>query len=421
MPPRCDNTYIAASGELFICRLTLTWDGRHVDALDGVDMRHHFVFLAGLEFDAPIAGRTRRLAECLRGLDQIVTFVSTPSVRRVLAWSRETDTACGINLLRLAPMPWCLRGGWWERRWLARSAARLAERLAIGAPAVVIASTPWWAKLVGQLAESMGPLQPLICYDWIDDLAVHAGPKETGLPTLRVWEKQLRQASDLIFTVSPALYRQATHNQPADRVVLIPNAVNRSWLDSPPDPVAPADDRVDFSKPIAGFLGALYEWIDIELVVRVARQLPHMQFVLVGPGRREVSLSALNALPNVVRVGAVAHSQVPRWLAAFDVCLIPFFRNPVTAAADPIKVYEYCAMGKPVVSTVEHRAGGRTAPISVAKSASEFAAAILQAVSSDSAQERRQRVQYAQANTWEDRAAQLLQCVQEMGGRRVAA
>ncbi|HET6463327.1 MAG TPA: glycosyltransferase, partial [Candidatus Krumholzibacteria bacterium] len=80
---------------------------------------------------------------------------------------------------------------------------------------------------------------------------------------------------------------------------------------------------------------------------------PQWEFVLVGPvlAGAEPALARLAALPNVTVEPAVAHDDVPRVLAGFDVGLIPFKLNPLTAGVNPNKLYEYLAAGVPVVST----------------------------------------------------------------------
>src|SRR5207302_4079247 len=62
-------------------------------------------------------------------------------------------------------------------------------------------------------------------------------------------------------------------------------------------------------------------------------------------------LAELEALPNVFHLGPQPQSAVPSYVAAFDVCVNPFARGPVADSVSPLKVYEYLAMGRPVVSS----------------------------------------------------------------------
>ena len=107
------------------------------------------------------------------------------------------------------------------------------------------------------------------------------------------------------------------------------------------------------ARPRIGYLGAIAPWFDFELMTALVQARAAWEFVLVGPVLPGAgpALERLAALPNVELKGAVAHDEVPRVLAGFDVGLIPFRRNPLTAGVNPNKLYEYLAAGLPVVST----------------------------------------------------------------------
>ncbi len=106
-------------------------------------------------------------------------------------------------------------------------------------------------------------------------------------------------------------------------------------------------------RPRIGYLGAIAPWFDFDLVSAAAAARPQWDFVLVGPvlAGADHALSRLAALPNVSVEPAVSHDDVPRVLAGFDVGLIPFQLNALTAGVNPNKMYEYLAAGVPVVST----------------------------------------------------------------------
>jgi hypothetical protein len=102
-------------------------------------------------------------------------------------------------------------------------------------------------------------------------------------------------------------------------------------------------------RQVIGYYGAIADWFDLALVRRVAEDNPGALVVLVGhdtAGARR----ALGDLPNVELVGEVPYSKLPYWLHAFDVCMLPFRIIPLTLATNPVKLYEYLAAGKPVVT-----------------------------------------------------------------------
>jgi len=275
----------------------------------------------------------------------------------------------------------------------------------------VIASTPRWAAVVREIPCA------LRCYDYIDHVAVHAGP--TGDARIKAMDEELLRLSDLVTAVSEPLCVEVAARFDPNRVFLVPNAVPGEWLEK--EMVAYPRSKLvrDPRRTLAGFVGSLFEWIDIDLLVEAARRAPDVEFVLVGPTRRRVSMARLYALPNVRRFPPVPFSMVPSLVLAFDVCLIPFKKDVVSACADPLKLYEYCALGKPVVSTVPFTTGGTPAPITVAATPAAFVQAIQRSIVEDSEASRRRRVDFARAHTWQRRAQQFLQIVEgQLAARR---
>jgi len=164
---------------------------------------------------------------------------------------------------------------------------------------------------------------------------------------LRTARRVLARMIDRANTVSVASAVLA--EQIKSPALLLPNGVNISELDR--------IDRTLFrprTGPCVGFVGAFEYWVNFDLVLRVAQRLPHVSFLLVGGGRRWVevknSVSRLG-LRNVELPGAVPYERAMAMAASMDVCLLPFTRDPVSDAACPLKLFEYAALQKPIVST----------------------------------------------------------------------
>src|SRR5262249_34850350 len=93
---------------------------------------------------------------------------------------------------------------------------------------------------------------------------------------------------------------------------------------------------------------------DFELILESARRLPNIRFLLVGGGRQLKQLRERIAdigLTNIKLTGAMPYQEAMNHMAAMDVCLLPFTRGAGWGGSCPLKLFEYAALRKPVVST----------------------------------------------------------------------
>ncbi len=109
------------------------------------------------------------------------------------------------------------------------------------------------------------------------------------------------------------------------------------------------EDITTISSPIAGYFGAVNERIDYGLVAEVAQQLPDIHFLFIGPV--SVNVSRLRSFRNISFMGRRHYGELPAYLKSFDVALVPYKVSGGVETVNPVKVLEYLAGGKPVVST----------------------------------------------------------------------
>jgi glycosyltransferase involved in cell wall biosynthesis len=180
---------------------------------------------------------------------------------------------------------------------------------------------------------------PAVVYDCMD---FHEG-FETFAPDLREREAHLFQAADLTVVSSGWLADFAARH--AARVATVRNGTDYELFATPP-----AERFQDTAgRQIIGYYGALAPWIDVDLLGAVAAAFPEQLLMLVGGDEAGIG-RALRRYPNVHLSGEVPYEQLPYYLHAFAVCLLPFRISPLTLATNPVKMYEYLAAGKPVVS-----------------------------------------------------------------------
>ncbi len=135
-----------------------------------------------------------------------------------------------------------------------------------------------------------------------------------------------------------------------DRVSYVPHGVEwdhfrRAAVEALPRP----SDLPDDGRAVIGFVGMIDAWVDLDLMAELARRHPDAHVVVVGYAR--VPTGRLEGIANLHLLGRKPFADLPPYLRAFDVALIPFVVNELTLAVNPIKLREYLSAGVPVVAT----------------------------------------------------------------------
>jgi hypothetical protein len=165
--------------------------------------------------------------------------------------------------------------------------------------------------------------------------------------TLLKTEEGLIRKSSLIIASATALCEKIAKLR--SDCFYVPNASDFEHFNKATKILERPADIETLNRPIVGFIGAVFDWIDVDLLCKIAQSHPDYSVLLVGPVNS--GLDKLKRFPNIVMVGAKDYQILPNYLAFMDVCLVPFKINKLTVASNPIKIYEYLAAGKPVVST----------------------------------------------------------------------
>ena len=139
---------------------------------------------------------------------------------------------------------------------------------------------------------------------------------------------------------------------------------------------------------------------------------PDWTFAFVGPDRG-FGIERFTNCKNVYFFGLKPISELPKYLAGFDVCIIPYKVDAYTSGVMPIKFFEYLATGKPVVSTPIPEIARFSDLIDTASVAEEFASAIERRLSNDPEDQRQWRIDVAKSNSWETRIREILEKLEE--------
>ncbi len=253
------------------------------------------------------------------------------------------------------------------------------------------------APLAGKLGEK------LLVYDCVDEHSEYQGFNPRAV---RAMERELLQKADIVFVTAGGLYRD---KEPFCReIYLSPNAADVDHFMQADDPytmVAP--ELVDLTGSVLGFIGAIKEWVDLDLLQEVAQNRPDWTLVMVGPVGANIEISGLKGLPNVLFLGHRDRQVLPQYLKGFDVCLNPFRLNRLTETVSPLKFYEYLASGKPIASVPMPEIKDFAEVVEFGEGVEGFTAAIERALH-DSPEKKARRLSRAQENSWENRVAFMM-------------
>jgi len=254
-------------------------------------------------------------------------------------------------------------------------------------------------ELVGKFNESV------VIFDCVDDWSRFKGL--VSQKKVEGYMNYLFRKSDLVFVTHNNLYNKACNL--AKNVHLVPNGVDPEHFEKALrlETEIP-DDIMGLPRPIIGFIGNVVYWLDFELIHYLASKRPSWSFVLVGPLASRADVAILRRLLNVHFLGYRPYAELPRYLKAFDACINPFKLDDLSSSIDPLKVYEYLAAGKPVVS-VDMPAMSRFGDlVSTALDRDSFLSALDMAVASTSNKKMTEkRIMHARTHSWSKRFEQV--------------
>lgn len=184
----------------------------------------------------------------------------------------------------------------------------------------------------------------LVIYDCMD---MPAARKSAPQP-LREYESTLFTVADLVFAAGLGLYRTQRAHHP--HVHYFPDSVDGSHFLQALDRTNAHPAHRSIAGPRLGYYGVIDERVDAHLIAHLADAHPQWQVVLAGPiGMRDAATLPHRA--NIHYLGYQPYSALPRLLAGWDVCLLPFVAEEATQFVSTTRILEYMAAELPIVST----------------------------------------------------------------------
>jgi hypothetical protein len=348
------------------------------------------------------AGRQQLLCEAL-GRHVPVVFLSTAERTRSLVDVKRPRSQWVDEGVCVLHDCMSLQGNRWWRR-LGRVATRVdAYRVNRALAREGIVDYVYWLS-VAEPKWLTGMRVDRLVHDCIDP-----GFSPENLGEFDEREYAVARAARVVFCTAQTLLERMRRVHPSTH--LLNNAASPElWMtqsrDTSPLPT-PLQGRPG---PIVGYMGTIDWRFDCETVTRVATMMPDLTFCLAGRvnADQEHRLEDLRRLTNVVLTGQVSIEDGPAYTNAFDVGIIPFLPGRVGDAINPVKMYMYLLNGQPVVSTWINECRIRAPLVTATRTPEEFAAAVRAAVDERDQRDRKARVAYAAANTWDHRAREAV-------------
>lgn len=322
----------------------------------------------------------KRLGACVRKVEDKILALEWPAIPPSrLRSTRSVSQRVG---------DWVLRG--------ALSALRMR-------PFVLFFGVPHNHRLIGRFGEVLSVFDDS-GENWLNFCA------EADRPSVLAGYEAIRRKADVILCSSQA--NQRYFERPQGEVHRFANGVDCGPFQAPS--LSTPEDLSSLPRPWLGYIGTLDRRIDIPVLEALAGAFPSSSIILVGPVHDwEVSFDALRQHRNIHFLGQRPHRDVPRYVSAFDVCLVPHKVNSSTQNEDSLKVYEYLAGGRPIVSTPVPPAPDFVDCLHLATTPEEFVISTQKAVHEDVPGMVRARRQRVAAESWDSRAQKFLRILRD--------
>jgi len=248
-----------------------------------------------------------------------------------------------------------------------------------------------------------------IVYDCMDELSAF----KFAPPELLTNEQRLLEKADLVFTGGQSLYEAKKNRH--KRVFAFPSSIDAAHFRQARDLREEPEEQKSILSPKLGYCGVIDERIDIKLLGEVARLRPEWQFVMVGPVVK-IREEDLPRRANIHYLGGKDYKELPKYMAGWDVALMPFALNESTKFISPTKTPEYLAAGKPVVSTAIRdvvRPYGEMNLVHIASTAEEFVAACEKAMKENTDERNKQADKFLAETSWDKTFSEMANLIDE--------
>jgi glycosyltransferase involved in cell wall biosynthesis len=288
---------------------------------------------------------------------------------------------------------------WLNRQLISGSVRWLMWREGIDRP-ITWFMIPHLASIVGRIGERLS------VYYCIDD---YGSLSDVNEAIVRRMDDETTRRADLVFIASGTLLEAKLRINP--NTIVSPHGVDVDHFGRAQDDRLPIpSDTADFPGPVVGFFGLIERRIDLELVDYLAQARPHWTFLLIG--RVALPEQDIPQRPNVRFIGKRPYESLPAYGKQFDAAIIPYRQTKFNYHANPLKLREYLAMGKPVVTVSTPEIEKYADVVEIAHSHQEFLAKLDEVlIRPASPAEIQRRIESVAGESWDARMNAVLEIV----------
>lgn len=293
----------------------------------------------------------------------------------------------------MLPFPNLWGAAWFNRYSVIKAVKKSSTLLGLASPIMVI-TAPNAHDYIGQCNESK------VIYYCVDDFSEWPGLEKIRLQAM---EHALTDKADVFLATSEKLYN--TLNQHNKKTTLLTHGVDINFFSHLP--AQEHDLLANIPLPRVGYYGLFDDRSDLSLLHDIATKMPTVSFVMTGD--IETDISCLQSLNNVYFTGSIPYTELPAMAKGYTLCMLPYKINTLTDAIQPLKIKEYIATKKPVISTPLKEALKLTDYITIAATANEWVTVIQSELNTPTPVNQTKITLFLKDESWESKAQLFLE------------
>lgn len=308
----------------------------------------------------------------------------------------KSDINKGLNITVEQPFMLPFPDKQWVRRFNRKNVvSRVRQTLFknnIKSPIMIITS-PNACDFIGFCGESK------VIYYCVDDYSNWQGMDKNIVLDMEI--SLIKKADVLVATSQSLLERMQQYGREG---TLLTHGVD---LDLFSKAISAEHGKLDaIPSPRVGYFGLFDGRNDKKLIKNLARQMPDVSFVITGS--IDTDISELKAENNIFFTGSIPYNELPQMAKGYDLCMLPYKVNELTNAIQPLKIKEYLATGKPVISSPIAESLKLQKFVEIAGSVEDWENVIRSKFSSLSLTECKERDEFLKNESWQVKSQQFI-------------